>query len=220
MKNFFFKILLLFLVFPLSSIDGQITTAVENVPAPQLSKDSNKLFFLVKESFPFDASGEIFLDREWKEGTITDLDNNQFTAPLRYRIAQEEMQIQHNNKTKALQIRQIKKVELGNRVFIPSEFILNDEKFFSFFKVVNNGDLQLLLQYEAKEKRGNYTLQKTYFTKYENGAAKKFSSKKKCVFDLMKNRKGKIQNYIKTNKVNLKDSNDIVKLFEFYNSLK
>ena len=164
MKNIFFKILLLFLIFPLSSIDGQITTSLEELPATQLSKDSNKLFFLVKESFPLDASGEVFLDREWKEGTITDIENNQFTVSLRYRVAQEEMQIKHNNQTKALQIRQIKKVEIGNQVFIPSEFILNDEKFFSFFKVVNNGDLQLLLQYEAKEKKGNYTLQKTYFT--------------------------------------------------------
>lgn len=219
MKNLLTKFLLCLSVVCSNYCYGQITSSVEGVNQPNLSQDSNKLYFLVKESFPLNANGHIFFDEKWTDGIITDLKNNRFEIPLRYRIAKEEMQVKHNNKTKALQVPQIKQVEFDGRVFIPSNFLINGEKFMSFFEVVNNGKMKLLLQYETKEKKGSHTVHKTFYSKRGKAPAEKISLKKKCILKLMPEKKSEIQQYIKKEKINLKDSNDLEKLFIFYNSL-
>ena len=196
-----------------------MSTSVENPSDINLSQDSNKLYFLVKESFPLNANGQLFLSEDWTDGIITDFQDNRFKIPLRYRTASEEMQVKHNGKTKALQVQQIKKVEIDERVFISSNYLLNEEKFMSFFEVINNGKIKLLMQYESKEKKGIYTLQKKYYSKKGKEPAEKISFKKKCILKLMQNKKAEVQQFIKKDKINLKKSHDIEKVFEFYNSL-
>ena len=219
MKNLLTKIFILVGIFAFSSLDAQISTSIEESTKSNLTQDSNKLYFLIKESFPLNANGQIFLDEKWTDGIITDFQDNRFRIPLRYRIANEEMQVQHNNKTKALQAPQIKKIELGERVFTASYYMLNEEKFISFFEMIDNGKIKLLVQYESKNKKGIYSIQKTYYSKKGKAPAEKISSKKKCIMELMQDQKGAIQQYIKKDKINLKKSDDLIKLFEYYNSL-
>ena len=216
MKKFLITVLLLFGAFTFISLSAQMANTKDN---SNLSQDNNKLYFLVKESFPLNANGNIFLFEEWIDGIITDSQNERFKISLRYRVANEEMQVQHNNKTKALQVQQIKKVEINDRIFIASNFMLNEEKFMSFFEVISDGNIQLLFQYESKEKKGVYSIQKTCYSKKGKAPAEKISFKKKDILNLMKDKKSDIQNFIKKEKINLKKSDDIQKLFKFYNSL-
>ena len=219
MKNFKANFPLLVFLLGCLSLNAQMSFSLEDSNHTYLSQDNNKLYFLVKESFPLNAAGQLFLEEKWEEGIVTDFQDNQFKIPLRYRSAKEEMQVQHNNKTKALQIQQIKKITLRDKVFIASDYLLNEEKFMSFFEVVSNGKMKLLIQYESKEKKGTYTIHKTYFSKKEKAPAEKISFKKKYILKLMQDNKSAVQQFIKKDKINLKKSDDLEKLFMFYNSL-
>ena len=180
---------------------------------------NNNIYFLVKESFPENKKGKLFFNDKWIDGTITDYQNNQYILSIRYRVYKEEMQVKHAKKTKALQPQQVKKIEFGDDVFIASDFMLNEEKFMSFFEVVNEGKLQLLNQYESKEEKGVYSIQSNFYSKKEKNPAEKISFKKKNILKLMEDQKTEIQKFLKDKKINLKKSDDIIKLFEFYNSL-
>ena len=214
----YFKYLLLFCLFLQNPFPGNSQSSISNNILTEKGGTNNQIYFLVKESFPEKKKGNLFFNKKWTKGTITDFQNNQFKIPLRYRIYKEEMQVQHGNKTKALQLQQIKKVEFDNHTFIPSDFILNGEKFMSFFKIIKDGNLQLLKQYEAEEKNGICSLEDSFYSKKGRDAAEKIIFKKKYILELMKDHKTDIQKFIKDKKINLKKSDDIIKLFAFYNS--
>ena len=209
---FLFSLVSAFPLFSQSTVDSSSSEK-------KSSKDDSKFYFIVKESFPKKFNGQIFLSDKWVDGTIVDFQNNTYKVSLRYRVANEEMQVQHNNKTKALQAPQIKEINLSQRIFISSYFMLNEEKFMSFFEVITDGKIKLLKQYEAKEKKGIYTIQSSFYSKKGKAPAEKITLKKKCIMELMQDQKGAIQRYIKKDKINLKKSDDVIKLFEFYNSL-
>ena len=173
---------------------------------------------MVKESFPTKEKGQLFFEQKWMDGTITDYQNNQFQIPIRYRVYQEEMQVKHLDKIKALQVPQIKKVELNGNIFITSKFVMNEENFMSFFEVISDGEIQLLRKYEVIEKKGMYSTINILYSKKGYNPAEKISFKKKDILNLMDEKKSDVQNFIKKEKINLKKSTDVIKLFEFYNS--
>ena len=166
------------------SLNAQLANFNDETSKTNLSKDTNKLHFLVKESFPLKTKGEIFLFEDWKEGIITDFQDERFKIPLRYRIANEEIQVEHNNKIKALQVPPIKIVEVNNRIFIASKFVMNEENFMSFFEVISDGKIQLLKKYEAIEKKGMYSTISILYSKKGNNPAEKVSFKKKDILNL------------------------------------
>ena len=215
----YFNLLLLFFVLqnPFSGFT-QLPNANHHL-TEKGGNSNNGIYFLLKESFPKNKKGQLFLNKKWQKGIVTDYQNNQFNIPVRFRVYQEEMQVQHIGKTKALQAQQVKKIEFDNRIFIASNFLINGENFMSFFEVINNGKLQLLSQYETVEKNGICNIKSIFYSKKGKNPAEKITLKKKYILELMRDYKSEIQSFMKKEKINLKESNDVIKLFKYYNSL-
>lgn len=116
-----------------------------------------------------------------------------------------------------------------NHAAISMEF----ERTNGFYEVLSKGDVLLLKKYEAIIKpptfnpalnigEKDYIFAKNesfYYAKKRN--IEKIKPKKSLFLDdIMVNRKSEIDKYFSINDLNLKKENDLVKLFEFYNSLK
>ncbi len=220
------KTLLIFhlIVAILVNIDGQ--TSSELIPSPHKKqvknhqKNSSKLFFLVTESFPLDESGKIYLTDNFIESTIIDFQNDKFEVELRYRFADDEMQIMHQKKIKALFPQKVKKLifkgDSTGQVFIPTEY--SDQKSINlgYFELLSEGKIKLLKQYQ---KSGKGKVKTNLFSQKEDHPAECFKVKKSSVLKLMKKHKSEVSKFIVKNKLNVKKENDMKKVFDFYNSL-
>jgi|GEM_PF-488585 hypothetical protein len=99
----------------------------------------------------------------------------------------------------------------------------------TFYEVLSDGAIQLL-KYNKKDiseiknemsgdTRKEFVLHENYFV-YTNGEIKKMKREKDFILELMQDKKDKINEYLKINKLNFKNTESITKLFEYYNSLK
>ena len=139
----------------LANLNGQSSS--ELVPSPpqkQTNKDqknSSKLFFLVTESFPLDEIGRKFLTENFIESTIIDFENEKFEVELRYRFADDEMQIMHQKKIKALFPQKVNKLifKKGDslQTFIPKEYSDKTHTTLGYFELLADGKMKLLKQY-------------------------------------------------------------------------
>ena len=72
----------------------------------------------------------------------------------------------------------------------------------------------------TRDKPAKFILERAYYI-YDNSNSQivKIKLKKKNIISLLSNHKVKIENYIKSNKLKLKDEKDVVGLFKYYNTL-
>lgn len=99
----------------------------------------------------------------------------------------------------------------------------------TFYEVLSDGAIQLL-KYSKKEieeiknevsgeLRKEFSLHENFFV-YTDGKIKKLKRDKDFILELMQDKKDKMNEYLKQNKLNFKNTESLTKLFEFYNSPK
>jgi len=194
---------------------------VAETTAPKKKQNSNKLYFLATESFPLDTDGKKFLNDEFVEGVIIDFENESFDIPVRYRFADDEMQIHHLNKVKAVYPSKIKQIIFKNRTdvkaFIPAEYLEKKVKNYGYFELISKGKISLLKAYRKSGKDGVKT-KVFYLESGENNLATPISKKKSKVLNVFGDRKSEMAKYVAKYSLNLKDCEDLAKVFNYYNS--
>ncbi|MGD9976748.1 MAG: hypothetical protein AB7S54_02320 [Bacteroidales bacterium] len=120
-------------------------------------------------------------------------------------------------------------------------FIVNDRKFVnfrskdfpaSFYEILVDGENIKLLKFykciivEGTNNNGidpgrndKYKIISDYYTVKDKTNPILLKNRKKIVINLMKDRKSEIETFIDTNKINIKDQNDLIRVFNYYNSL-
>ena len=180
----------------------------------------NKLYFLATESFPLKVPGRHYLQSNFVEGTIIDFENEKIQVPLRYRFADDEMQIKHLDKIKALYPQKIKQIifKIDNQIktFIPTEYVEKKVKNIGYFELVSKGNITLLKAYHKKGKDG---IKICYFVQKEGELAKAVKLKKSSILRVFGERKSDASKYVAKNKINIKSDAGLKKVFDYYNSL-
>lgn len=188
--------------------------------AQKIQQNSSKLYFLVAESFPLDKKGRKFLTNNFIESTIIDFEEEQFDVKLRYRFADDEMQIMHQEKIKAIVPQKVKRLILKKdgkeKIFVPMEYSNKKNVNSGYFELLAEGELNLLKQFQ---KSGKEEIKTVLFFQNENDPAKSFKVKKSTILKLMSKHKSLISKFIVENKINVKKENDLKKVFDYYNSL-
>jgi len=202
--------------------NSNIATAsqADNQTETQKTKSSNNLYFLVKESFPLSTSKKKFLKNDFSSGVIFDYENTTYEVDLRYRFFDDEMQVMHLGKIKALTPQRVNKIifknEGGTQVFIPSKYLEKGIENLGFFEVKAEGKMSLLVAYRSQGKK---PISKIYFYKNGESPAQSFSTKKSKFLKIFGDKKSQISKYIVSEKLSLKKEKDLLKIFEHYNTL-
>lgn len=221
MKNFI--ILLVFFFVGCNEIFGQVPNSdviIATQTDTQKTPNSNQLFFLVKESFPLEVKDKLYLKNEFMEGTIYDFENKPHEVSIRYRFYDDEMQIQHFGKTKALFPQRVNKIILKNnntdQVFIPTSYFEKKIKQFGYFELLTDGKMSLLIGYRSA---GKSDYNKVYFYKKEAKPAQCFKTKKSKFLKIFGDKKSEVAKYIVSEKLNLKNEEHLKQIFDYFNSL-
>lgn len=187
----------------------------------QTPQNQNKLYFLSTESFPLEHKGKQFLNTKFIDGQIIDFDDEVISTPIRYRFVDDEMQIMHLSKIKALYPQKVKRIIFGagsngEKIFIPAEYMAKDVQVYGYFRLLSDGDISLLKAYRKNGKKGPKT---QYYVLKKGELAQPIKVKKSQILKLFKSHKSDISKYMAINDLNVKNEKDLRQLFDYYNSL-
>ena len=223
-------ILLILKLFCIAPINAQLLT---NDVGLSLRTTGSKIDL---NRFP-DVKGTPYLNDSWQKGTIiiekvTRIELNK----IKFNCFQNQLEYEEESKvftpTKKYAEFTLFDVDENNqakkRIF-RNEFVSNQE-FQTYFEVLFDGETKLLKKYAArieeyaeplslnKIKRFN-KIPQLYVYKSENQSLIKIKKDKKSILSIFENKSEQVAKYISSNTLNLKDEEDIIKIWAYYDTL-
>jgi hypothetical protein len=179
-----------------------------------------------------------FLNKDFLNGELQlKEDSSKMTdLPLNFDIYRGQMQFIHNADTFIVgDPNKIKLITIGGKKFIYGlGFIGLDVADKGYFEIIAEGKIQLLLfrtkelfqdsyasTYMGGAGSGKYYFKdiETLYFKIGDEAPIKFLNSKKQLMKLMTGKEKEIEQYIKTNRLNIKKKQDLLKIIDYYNTL-
>jgi len=176
-----------------------------------------------------DPSG-MYLDDQWLPGQVAVKDGNTMDGLLRYNIYHQKVEAIVDADTFAFaKPGELNWVMIGDNKFIFSSYLRNDlEVANTWFEVLCEGECDLLLRHYIKYRIEDgdddpsndqmYRLE-AYYSRKNDESGERLNPSKKDIPLVLLDHQEELSAYLKENKLNLKDQEDLVKLFAYYNSL-
>ena len=179
--------------------------------------------------------GNPYLNEEFVEGVITVNNELSYKKQLRYNAYSDLFELRNDqNQINALLKSTNVTVLIDNSLFELNDYLLNNAIKEGYFEKLNRkGKTILLKQFRKKfidivkakssyqsDSPAKFVLDKSYFIKKnELSPAIKIILKKKSILSVLKDQEILIKEYMSKNKLNLKNEQEVVQLFDYYNSL-
>ena len=181
--------------------------------------------------------GDYFLQKDWQPGELYTKNRKKISDGFlfRYFVYTEEMHAIVNKKdTIILKSNLIDSICINKQKFIYLTYIKNTSFKNSFFEELTNGKFRLLKKYRCMFIEGNektssgyeegkpdsYIIMKDYYYQEKNHPAISLPSKKSELIQIFTNQDNNIAKFIKSNKLKLRKEKDLIKLFNYYNTLE
>lgn len=162
------------------------------------------------------AGTPAFTKGGWTEGLLADLENQVFKLPMRFVPEDDRLEIMLDGAVQAIYPEKIRGAQLGSRRLIPAELPDKDGVGRTYlFELHAEGLLNLIYRPKAKgkgPKSGWYTLD-------EAGAVKPLPTVPLAFWKIFGEQEKVVQEEARQNGWSMRREEDLVKLFDFYNSL-
>lgn len=220
---------------------GQVDPPIENSGEHMLISNFNQFNFTELSRNHFDkfadmlnVEGEFFLNEEWLEGTVYFTTKQMVrNDSIRYFVFGKEMHISHKGKTMAI-INQasMDSIVFGNHRFVYTEFYFGSKLVRDYLNLLSDKYIKLYKHYsnkfiKAKEVSGyqeqasdKYVINEEYYIGMEGEPPQFFNPTKKNVMALFSNKKNEVLEYAKLNNLKFKNEKDLIRIFNYYGSLK
>jgi hypothetical protein len=199
----------------------------------------SEFFQLHPNKYQYDVLGSPYLNSQWMYGNLTLTNETNLESLFRYNIYNQQIEMIYNNDTLGVDLSSIKELNFSNKKFKYLQCIERDfNKDYltpSFFEVLYEGHCQLLMKHYAEIENNSYSvnymggggdgrdyfrLKSSYYYKKDPGeAAIKLNTHRKKIYELFSDKQQEIRQFIKTERINLHSSNDLIRLFKYYNGL-
>ena len=184
---------------------------------------------------PAKTKGSYYYNTNWSVGTVKffsgDIIEN---YPLKYDMRMNQVDIKVDNQVKATSASAVKEIvwinEKGFTEILRNALLFSKDQT-GFFSILVDGKRPLLKKTTLRLQEANYNpaldvgsrakkyvKNESYFT-ILNGELKKINKSKRKILKCFDNKTGIIKEYVSKNKLNYKNDYDLVKIFEYYNSL-
>ncbi len=227
MKCRFLLFTLTFVFLSLAAV-GQNDISLLNVFYHRLNfanaNGSAEAYFLYRQSLNKKFIGNPYLESNWQNGLLISREGKTYEIRGRYRVFDDEVQILQDGKIKALYPHSLQGILLGSSVFISAKWKTPSGIDYSFFEVIEDGELKLLKKYklDVKETKDNFLkiagkTEEYFYLKDEDDIALPTNLRKAGLMRMMSNHYNEALAYAK--KMNKKSEADLIKLFRYYNQL-
>ncbi len=194
----------------------------------QRAKGEGPSSFLTEEQ----VQGSPYLSKEFVVGDIV-IDNFKFVGiPLRYNIYNDDIEYEKDDQILAIaNPHEVRRVFIGDMAFIYNAYILSKKQTFGYFQILSDGKAKVLKKYEISYQMP--TAEQAYrpevpakfipipcklYVAFGNDPAFRFTKTKKLL-RFFGDKRIEVEKYLKTKKLNLKKEEDLLTLFNYYNSL-
>jgi hypothetical protein len=166
-------------------------------------------------------------------------ETNRLEGLFRYNLFAQEFEMVYNSDTFSIRAPlDVKSISLSNKRFIYGFYV--DQEFgsqylgSSYFEVLSDGECKLLARHEVKIKDNSgpvthswassqgdtfVKVRQLYYQKKEGMEVVQLKKKKKYLKEIFSDRYYEVENFMRTEKINLKNENELIKLFDYYNDL-
>ena len=186
--------------------------------------------YLTKARKPKMVEGSLYLNEKWSESLLLTLRDEVIQMPARYRVYDDEVQILFEGKEMKLFPDSVRAVKIGTQVFLPLVYSDGKKKQKSYFELLVEGTVDLLLHREMEIQKSDYNpalnigrrndefvIKETYYYRKKSGNLRPLKQTKSDVLKVLSNRKKAIAQFAKTNKLGVRKQEDLVAIFNFYN---
>jgi hypothetical protein len=222
------------LVFCLESINAQIEIQGTEFMLNKLRL--NKGLEGIPSNLYEDIQGDPFIFRDFQKGILYVQPEGKYNVNIRYDIYANQMHLKDSNMIYAIiHPDKVKLIEAGNYKFIYSVFVNSPDDIepahSSYFIIKTGGKCMLLIKksirvqdaeppklYQEAKPPKFVSKADTYFLKTDGGSAVRIKNKKELL-TLLADKSDVIDSYIISNKLGVKDIEDLEKIVSYYNSL-
>ncbi len=177
-------------------------------------------------------TGNAYLNKAYNTGTVyLKNENKKIIAPIRFNVEKNEFELLFNTKKIVLDPATIKKVVFDKKVFVPYTDNRFNAQFYQYLGKINTKELLLFYGIKITDKayapglstgdpEQKRSIIGTYFVSNDvTGSIRPIKKNKKTLLALFGKKKKEIEKYIKQNNINIKKSENLVKLIKYYNNL-
>lgn len=200
------------------------------------STDFDELHGIIKE---FEEKLRAFLTEYRAEYESVVNENKRINGLFRYNLYAQEFEMIYDKDTLAIRAPfYVQSITFSNKKFIYGFYV--DRNFghdylgSSYFEVLNEGSCKLLIRHYVKIKSNNGPVtyawagdesdsfvkyKQLYYQETDDTEVKLLKKSKKNLRKIFTDKYDEIEMYIRNEKINVKDENELIKAFAFYNSL-
>jgi len=188
--------------------------------------------YLSRGAAPKGVEGSLFLDERWQDAHILTPDNQVVQARARYRVYDDEMQVQGPDKqAMGLYPDKIRAVAIGQQVFVPLEFRNPEgENKVGYFQLLVEGEMSLLLRRTLELVKSDYNpalnigdrndrleLREQYYCRRGGGQPRFLRQNKSSILKALSPRKKAIAEFARANQINPQKQEGLIAIFQYYN---
>jgi hypothetical protein len=174
--------------------------------------------------------GSMYYDDQWMNGKVVLADESEMNdIKLRYNVYYKQMQFIHEEDTAAIaKPDELSYLVIGDEKFISSRYISNHQIGTDYFKVLVEGDCQLLqrilVKYHEVLDSGESSKERfikccELYIKKEGQPAQQIRCNRKSVCAVLDDGNGVIRQFMKDNGIRLKNHEELMEVVAYYNTL-
>jgi len=210
--RFFFVFLGLFLVCLPSLYTQTASNTQPSVHTPQKKMETNQdLHFLCRLSVSQSFSNKEFLNPIFEDAELSAFSGKQYKVKARFNIHQDEMQIFFNEKIYVLYPHLIDEIQLNGIVYSPKMIQMSESEHYAYLKKLVNGKMELLQGAQPSTQQNFYV--------HKGDSTQKLKLKRKSVLAVFEDKSTQISRFLAEKDLNIKEIEDLKRIFEYYNSL-
>lgn len=191
---------------------------------PKASMDYQNLLFLVRNSLDKKVEGNPYLN-EWQDALLVVEQDEIYSIRARYRIMDDEFQLQMNGQAKAIYPHLIEGIVFEDRVFLSGKELKSDGPIDGYYELLVAGDAELLKKHSSVQKVNKDDVivlgsrnHELYF-RNADGYLEKVETYARHLEKIFPNHYTEIQSYLKSNRIKANDEAKLRQLFTYYNNL-
>ncbi len=181
-----------------------------------------------------ETKGVYFYNEEWQYADIIMFSGDKLeNFPVRYNLGKNILEIKSDDIVKVISIGQIKEIHFHDKhknETLKNTVLYKNNEGVGFFTVLSEGDKVLLKKTYLEVIEPNYVnaldvgeqerkiVQRAkYYTANKDNEVTQIKKNKRYVLKLLNDKAEDIKKYISQNKLSVKNENDLIKIFNYYN---
>ncbi|MEL6943052.1 MAG: hypothetical protein AAFO82_10315, partial [Bacteroidota bacterium] len=190
----------------------------------QASTDYNKLLFIVRDDNKHTTFETAYLN-EWEDAFLVVSENEIYSIKARYNIFEDAIYVKIDGQEKLVFPHLIQGVIFKNQIFVSRKEMIDSGLKDGYYELLSEGDREFLKKYlytYKVDKKGNVKLKEKkerIYIKNSKGLVEPFDLSAKTFYSNFKGKQKVLKDYVKTNALRLKKTDDLVALFDYYNRI-